>query len=41
MGSTNSLGVENIVFYEYENLPLIYNETTQHIGISFFIKETQ
>ena len=41
MGSTNNLGVENIVFYEYENLPLIYNETTQHIGVSFFVKETQ
>lgn len=41
MGSTNNLGAENIVFYEYENLPLIYNETTQHIGVSFFVKETQ
>ena len=41
LGTNSGLGVENIVFYEYENLPLIYNETTQHIGVSFFIKETQ
>ena len=41
LGSTSDLGAENIVFYEYENLPLIYNETTQHVGISFFVKETQ
>ncbi len=41
LGTNSDLGAENIVFYEYENLPFIYNETTQHLGISFFIKETQ
>lgn len=41
LGTNSGLGAENIVFYEYENLPLIYNETTQHLGISFFIKEAQ
>lgn len=41
LGTNSGLGAENIIFYEYENLPFIYNETTQHLGISFFIKETQ
>ena len=41
LGTNSGLGVENIIFYEYENLPLIYNETAQHVGVSFFIKETQ
>lgn len=41
LGTNDELASENIVYYEYENLPLIYNETNQHIGINFFIKETQ
>jgi hypothetical protein len=36
-GSSKKLAVTDVVLYEYEFLPIIYDEKTQHLSLNYFL----